>query len=73
MCDEKSIMTLKDAFLGGGGFAEEGENYKIYMNQDKFLHIIKSQSDNHFYINWKEIIGFLNYLQRLELAHKNKN
>ena len=70
MCDEKSIMTLKDAFLGGGGFAEEGENYKTYMNQDKFLHIIKSQSDNHFYINWKEIIGFLNYLQRLELAHK---
>lgn len=73
MCDEKSIMTLKEAFLGGEGFAEEGEIYKIYMNQDKFLHIIKSQSDNHFYINWKEIMGFLNYLQRLELAHKNKN
>lgn len=82
MCNEKSIMTLKDAFLGGGESEleeereerkEEGEKYKIYTSQEKLLQTIKSQSDNHFYIDWEEIIRFLNYLQRLELAHKDKN
>ena len=71
MCNEKSIMTLKNAFLGGGG--EELEPNKIYTTKEKYLYIIKSQSDNHFYINWQEIINLLNYLQQLEWAHENKN
>ena len=71
MCNEKSIMTLKDAFLGGEG--EELDPDKIYATKEKYLYIIKSQSENHFNINWQEIIRFLNYLQQLEWAHKNKN
>ena len=71
MCNEKSIMTLKYAFLGGGG--EELDPDKIYTTKEKYLYIIKSQSDNHFYINWQEIINLLNYLQQLEWAHENKN
>lgn len=76
MCDEKSIMTLKNAFLGEGGFElkeerkGEGGNYKIYTSQEKLLHIIKSQSDNHFNINWAEIINFLKYLQRWDIFKK---
>lgn len=76
MCDEKSIMTLKDAFLGEGGFElkekgkREGENYKIYTSQEKLLHIIKSQSDDHFNIKWEEIIKFLACLQRWDLFNE---
>ena len=71
MCNEKSIMTLKYAFLGGEG--EELDPDKIYTTKGKYLYIIKSQSENHFNINWQEIIRFLNYLQQLEWAHENKN
>ena len=67
MCDGKSIMTLKDAFLGGGGIElpKERENYETYTNnQGKYLHIMESKSDNHFDIKWNEIRTFLTYLQK---------
>ena len=52
VCDEKSTMKLKDAFLGEGEIQEipidkeikrmlkYPENYKTYTNQEKYLHTI---------------------------------
>jgi pimeloyl-ACP methyl ester carboxylesterase len=66
MCNEKSIMPLKDAFLAGGGgelyIQELDKGTKIYMNQEKYLYIIESNSNDHFYINWQEVITFLEFL-----------
>ena len=74
MCNEKSIMPLKDAFLGGGGEIQylpaEHKNYKTYTNQEKYLYIMESQSGDHFNIKWDEIIIFLRYLQKLDLFDK---
>lgn len=66
MCNEKSIMPLKDAFLAGEGgelsIPELDKRIKIYTNQEKYLYIIESNSIDHFYINWQEIITFLEFL-----------
>ena len=74
MCNEKSIMPLKDAFLGGGGEIEyipkEEENYETYKTKEKILHIMKSNSGNHFNIDWNGIKIFLQYLQTLDLYDK---
>ena len=74
MCNEKSIMPLKDAFLEGGGEIQylpaEHKNYKTYTNQEKYLYIMESQSGDHFNIKWDEIIIFLRYLQKLDLFDK---
>ena len=72
MCDEKSIMTLKDAFLGGEKeiIPAGEENYKTYANKGKYIHIMESQSGDHFNIKWDEIIIFLRYLQKLDLFDK---
>ena len=71
MCDEKSIMTLKDAFLGGGGeikyIPKEEENYETYTTKEKILHIMESNSGSHFNIDWDGIKIFLQYLQTLDL------
>ena len=75
VCDEKSTMKLKDAFLGEGEIQEipidkeikrmlkYPENYKTYTNQEKYLHTIKNQSKEHTNIKWEEIIIFLNFLR----------
>ena len=74
ICNEKSIIPLKDAFFRKGKKIEEiavdnyikeifNLEYKTYMNNEKYLHIINSKSNDHFNIDWKEIKTFLNFLR----------
>ena len=69
MCNEKSIIPLKDAFLGGEKeiIPAGEENYKTYANKGKYIHIMESQSGDHFNIKWEEIKNFLWNLQQLDL------
>lgn len=75
MCNEKSIMPLKDAFLGGRKeiIPAEDENYKTYANEGKYIYTIESQSGDHFNIKWEEIKNFLRDLQKLDLYEQTYN
>ena len=75
MCNEKSIMPLKDAFLGGRKeiIPAEDENYKTYANEGKYIYTIESQSGDHFNIKWEEIKNFLMDLQKLDLYEQTYN